>query len=108
MKVPSPPRCPLCHEEVDAVPAEGLSVCDVYPEDVSVVQNRRAFESGTYVILHHGCTSMRARTNWSDDQPYWHASFWWACNHPERPLDANAHFDLYCPDCAERWSATDS
>ena len=40
------------------------------------------------------------------DAMYWelhsrpHApEHWWACEHPERPLDGNADCDFFCPGC---------
>lgn len=52
--------------------------------------------AGGRAALHHGCTQLGI-----DD--YWGALDWWACEQPERALDAQTRFDMYCRDCGQRW-----
>lgn len=65
------------------------------------VVNARMFEAGDHVLLHHACQSPQADT----DTVWWNAGgAWWACKHPLRDIDSNAHFDLNCIECAVRWA----
>lgn len=89
--------CDLCG--VEAIAVANLSVADAYPsEALNVVPNGRFFIQGGAILLHHECSA--------DPDWWWPGRSWWACQCVDRELDVDAHFDLYCGDCAARWSAT--
>ena len=97
-------RCRLCGFDAPAVPAESITVREVFPAyDGAMVPNARTFQSEGYVLLHHECPSRQADT----DTPWWDPMrAWWACKEPSRPIDADAHFDLNCSECAMRWAVS--
>jgi hypothetical protein len=98
-------QCHLCKLVVPAVAIEELEVADAFPTyDGRTAPNARLFRSLGHALLHHVCASMQA--NARRDEPYFDIDRgWWACQKPNRPLDANAYFDIDCLDCAMRWAA---
>lgn len=99
-------QCHLCKADVPAVAVDALEVAEAFPIcDWSTEPNARQFRSVGYALLHHVCRSMQA--NARRDEPYFDARRgWWACREPDRPLDADAHFDVDCIDCVRRGAAT--
>ena len=97
--------CPLCGaDELSVDLADSRRIRDNIPAYDIDARNARTFEVGGFALLHHACPSRQANT----DTAWWPEGAWWACRHPKRSLDADALFDLNCPDCLFRWAESRS
>jgi hypothetical protein len=100
-------ECELCGGGVPAIRlTDSRTFADGYPrEALDRVQNARFMHMGGFALLHHECGGRQADTGWSNGEPWWDSTkAWWACREPTRPLDADAHFELHCAQCAARWA----
>lgn len=97
--------CDFCGREAEAVGVESsLDLAAGYPPNaLQAVPTGRLHHRRGVALLHHECATLGS--DWPRDEPYWASeTAWWACKDPERSLDDNAHYDLYCAACAVRWA----
>lgn len=100
--------CPFCGCESEAIQRDlGDGFAEGYPPDAfQAVPTGRMLRDGGIALLHHPCPDFEGDQEWPRSEPYWDPnSAWWACKHPERSLDEDAHYDLSCPMCAARLAA---